>query len=311
MSKTVFLFPGQGAQKAGMGQDFATAFAPAREIFERATAALGWDVAGRCFDGPQEELNRTAVSQPAILTVSMAIHCVLAQELPELAESSIAVAGLSLGEYSALVAADALDFEDAVRLVQKRGQFMEAACDERQGAMTSILGLDGDIIRTLCEEHGAGDVVAANFNSPGQVVISGAAEAVERVAAACRENGAKRAIPLAVSGAFHSPLMSPAAEKLRPELEAADFRRSALPLIANVSAEYVTEPADFRSGLASQITSSVLWQQSMERLIADGCERFVEIGPGNVLTGLMRRINRRAEIVNVASVDALRKLKDG
>ena len=311
MSGTVFLFPGQGAQEVGMGRDFAEAFAPARETFERAAAALGWDVAGRCFDGPREELNRTAVSQPAILTVSLAIYRALAQELPDLVESCAAVAGLSLGEYSALVAAAALDFEDAVRLVQKRGEFMEAACGEREGAMISILGLDGDTVRVLCEEHGAGEVVAANFNNPGQVVISGAAEAVGRVAAACSEKGAKRTIPLAVSGAFHSPLMNSAAEKLRPELAATDFRPAAVPVIANANAEYVTEPEAFRSGLASQITSSVLWQQSMERLIADGCERFVEIGPGNVLTGLMRRIDRRADIVNVASVEALRQLKDG
>lgn len=311
MSRTVFLFPGQGAQEVGMGRDFAEAFAPARETFERATAALGWDVAGRCFDGPREELDRTAVSQPAILTVSLAIYRVLAQELPDLVESCAAVAGLSLGEYSALVAADALDFEDAVRLVRKRGEFMEAACGERQGAMISILGLDGDTVRALCAERGAGEVVAANFNSPGQVVISGAAEAVGRVAAACSEKGAKRAIPLAVSGAFHSPLMNSAAEKLRPALEAADFRRAAVPLVANASAEYVTEPAALRLGLASQITGSVLWQQSMERLIGDGYERFVEVGPGNVLTRLMRRIDRRAEIVNVASVEAVRKLKDG
>jgi len=311
MSRTVFLFPGQGAQGVGMGRDFAEAFAPARETFDRAAAALGWDVAGLCFDGPQEELNRTAISQPAILTVSLAIYRVLAQELPDLVESCAAVAGLSLGEYSALVAADALDFEDAVRLVQKRGEFMEAACGEREGAMISILGLDGDTVRALCEEHGAAEVVAANFNNPGQVVISGAAEAVGRVAAACSEKGAKRTIPLAVSGAFHSPFMNSAAERLRPELAATDFRPAAVPVIANANAEYVTEPGAFRSGLASQIISPVLWQQSMERLIADGCERFVEIGPGNVLAGLMRRIDRRADIVNVASVEALRQLKDG
>ena len=309
MGRTAFLFPGQGAQKAGMGRDFHAAFPVARETFAAAGAALGWDVAAKCFDGPQAELDRTAVSQPAILTVGAAILRVVEQEAPGLWRSCEAVAGLSLGEYTALAAADALDFADAVRLIQLRGRYMEEACAERRGAMTSVLGLDGEAVKQLCAAHGEGAVWAANFNSPGQVVISGDAEKIKRVAEACVAAGAKRAVPLAVAGAFHTPLMQSAADKLRPELARAPFRPAARPVVANVNAAYVTAPEAVRSGLASQVTSAVLWQQSMERLLADGYTRFVEVGPGNVLSGRLRRIGREAEAISIADVAALEKVR--
>jgi len=307
--KTAFLFPGQGAQKVGMGQDFHAAYSVARETFAEAARVLGWDVAARCFRGPQEELNRTAVCQPAILTVSIAIFRVLQEKLPALSRSCGAAAGLSLGEYSALVVAGALDFADALRLVQKRGEFMERTCREHQGTMVSVIGLSADDVRAACDEAGGGKVVAANFNCPGQVVISGAAEAVQSVAAACVARGAKRTVPLSVAGAFHSPFMQSAAVRLQTELAGVPFRAAAFPIVSNVTAAYVREPGEFRSCLVSQITGPVLWQQSMERLLGDGFNCFIEVGPGNVLSGLMRRIAPQAEIINVAAMEALAGLK--
>ena len=215
MARLAFLFPGQGAQTVGMGRDFAEAFPSAARVFDEAGQVLGWDVAAACFNGPQAELDRTSISQPAILTVSTAIVAALREAGAEQVKECSEAAGLSLGEYSALVMAGALEFADALRLVQQRGRFMEEACAQNPGAMASVLGLDDEIVEALCAQaREVGMVVAANFNSPGQVVVSGTREAVARVAELARERKAKRVLPLAVSGAFHSPLMEPAAERL-------------------------------------------------------------------------------------------------
>jgi [acyl-carrier-protein] S-malonyltransferase len=307
MARLAFLFPGQGAQTVGMGGDFAEAFPSAARVFEEAGQVLGWDVAAVCFNGPQADLDRTAICQPAILTVSAAIVAALRETCPERVKECSEVAGLSLGEYSALVMAGALAFPDALRLVQQRGRFMEEACAQNPGAMASVLGLDDEIVEALCAQaREVGMVVAANFNSPGQVVVSGTREAVARVAELARERQAKRVLPLAVSGAFHSPLMEPAAERLQVELNGAPMKPCAIPVIANVTAAPVLEPAEIRIALARQVKSPVLWSQSVRRLIEDGCTRFVEVGPGKVLTGLMKRIAPGCKVANVSTVEALR-----
>lgn len=308
MAKLAFLFPGQGAQIVGMGKDFADASPAARRVYDEAARVLGWDVAARCFTGPQAELDRTSISQPAILTTSMAIVAAMEEAGSKHVKECAGVAGLSLGEYSALVMARAVSFADALRLVQKRGQFMEEACLQNPGAMASVIGLDEDIIEAICAQaREVGMVVAANFNSPGQVVISGAQEAVARAGELARERGAKRVLPLAVSGAFHSPLMAPAAAKLEAELNSTPIAAPALPVIANVTAAPVTDAEDVRRSLARQVKAPVLWGPSMRRLIDDGFTRFVEVGPGKVLQGLMKRIAPDAPVLNLSTMDALRK----
>jgi len=307
MARLAFLFPGQGAQTVGMGRDFAVSFPSAARVFEEAGQVLGWDVAAVCFNGPQAELDRTSISQPAILTVSAAIVAALRQTGAGQVKECFEAAGLSLGEYSALVMAGALEFPDALRLVQQRGRFMEEACAQNPGTMASVLGLDDEIVEALCAQaREVGMVVAANFNSPGQVVVSGTREAVARVAELARERQAKRVLPLAVSGAFHSPLMEPAAEQLLVELNGAPMKPCAFPVIANVTAAPVREPEEIRIALARQVKCPVLWSQSVRRLIADGCTRFVEVGPGKVLTGLMKRIAPDCKVANVSTVEALK-----
>jgi [acyl-carrier-protein] S-malonyltransferase len=290
-----------------MGRDFAEAFPSAARVFEQAGQILGWDVAAACFNGPQAELDRTSISQPAILTVSAAIVAAMREAGVEQVKACSEVAGLSLGEYSALVMAGALDFPDALRLVQQRGRFMEEACVQNPGAMASILGLDDGIVEGLCAQaREVGMVVAANFNSPGQVVVSGTREAVARVSELARESQARRVLPLAVSGAFHSPLMEPAAERLQVELNGAPMKPCTMPVIANVTAAPVREPDEIRIALARQVKSPVLWSQSVRRMVEDGCTRFVEVGPGKVLTGLMKRIAPECKAANVSTVEMLR-----
>jgi [acyl-carrier-protein] S-malonyltransferase len=306
MGKTAILFPGQGAQVVGMGKDFAAQPAAAR-IYERAAQVLGWDVAALCFNGPQAELDRTVRCQPAILTTSIAIVEALKASGSKALDGASAAAGLSLGEYSALVMSGALDFEDALRLVQKRGQYMEEACAQNPGTMMSVLGLEDGIVEAICAQaRETAMVVAANYNSPGQVVISGTREGTERAAALAKERGAKRVLPLAVSGAFHSPLMEPAAARLEAELAATALRAPALTLVANVTAQPVADPEDIRRALARQVKSPVLWSQSVQWLLKDGVTNFVEIGPGKVLSGLMKRTAPEAPVVNISSADALK-----
>ena len=305
--KLAFLFPGQGAQKVGMGKDFAEASPAAARVYEEAGEILGWDVAAICFDGPQEELNRTSISQPAILTTSAAILAAMRDAGRNEVEKCTAAAGLSLGEYSALVMSGALEFPNALRLVQQRGQFMEEACERNPGTMMSVIGLEDGIVEALCAQaREDGMVVAANYNSPGQVVISGAQEGVDRAAELARQKGAKRVLPLAVSGAFHSPLMGSAAEKLEEVLAATSIVPCNMAVISNVTAGPVSDPRDIRRVLASQVRSAVRWRQSMQRLVEDGYVNFVELGPGKLLTSLMRRIAPECKVQNISTEEALR-----
>jgi len=307
MAKIAFLFPGQGAQTVGMGKDFADAFPAAARVFEEASDALGWDVADVCFNGPQEELDRTSISQPAILTTSSAVLAAMQEAGRGEVKACAAAAGLSLGEYSALVMAKALDFRQALRLVRKRGELMEEACEKNPGTMMSVLGLEDDIVVAICAQaRDVGMVVTANFNCPGQIVISGASPGIERAADLARQRGAKRVRPLAVSGAFHSPLMAGAAERLEQELAEAPIATCTMDVVANVSAEPVREPDEIRLALAKQVRSPVLWSQSVRRLIDKGCTRFIEVGPGDVLTTLMKRIAPEVKRENISSVEALR-----
>jgi len=308
MGKTAFLFPGQGAQTIGMGKDFAEASPAAAAVYEKASAVLGWDVADLCFNGPKEELDNTSVCQPAILTTGIAILEAMREAGRKEPDACTAAAGLSLGEYTALVMAGALELADALKLVQKRGVFMEDACKANPGAMAGVIGLDDDIVEALCAEaREAGMVVAANFNCPGQVVISGSVAGVARASELAKQRGAKRVRPLAVSGAFHSPLMAPATERLEAELAETPFRHCAFDVIANVTAEPVRRPSETRLCLAKQLRSPVRWTQSVLYLAGKGYNRFVEVGPGNVIAGLVRRIAPRAAMENVSAVDALRK----
>jgi len=291
-----------------MGQDLAHAYAPAKEVFERADAALGFSLSKLCFAGPEDELNRTDVSQPAILAHSWAVFEVLrsTDAGKELIESANACAGLSLGEYSALAAAGAMQWEDALKLVRKRGEFMQAACDLVPSTMASILNLGEKDLEAVCEkaaEETEGVCVMANFNSPGQIVIAGDKKAVAKACELAKEAGAKRCIELSVAGAFHSPLMEPAREQLAAEIENVQFRDPVLPVVANVTAKPVTTAGEAKRLLIQQLTVPVRWADSMELLVQDNFSRFVEIGPGNVLAGLLRKIAREAVKESVGTAE--------
>lgn len=301
MGKKVVLFPGQGAQKVGMGKDLYESVTAARDIYDRAGAAIGMDLATLCFEGPEEELNDTAVCQPAILATSIAaLEAMKAKGRHMKADMT---AGLSLGEYTALVYAGAIAFEDAVRLVRCRGVFMKEAGQLNPGAMVSVLGMSREAVMEIvaaCRDKGT--LVAANFNCPGQIVLSGRTEAVERAEVLAKERGAKRAIRLVVSGAFHSPLMEPAAEKLKAELAGMNIVPPVVPLVSNVSAKYVTGAEEVRDFLALQLTSPVLWEDSMRFLIAEGMTEAVEVGPGRVLSGLLAKTDRDVAVGNIGSL---------
>jgi [acyl-carrier-protein] S-malonyltransferase len=307
--KTAFLFPGQGAQKVGMGKDLHEAFEPARRVFDLAEAACGMPLKQLCFEGPEEQLARTDVCQPAIFTVSAATLAALADLLgPDKAEAirPAFMAGLSLGEYTALYAADAIDLQAAVRLVARRGELMQQAAVAVPSAMVSIIGLDEAKVQELVAAAAGGEALScANFNCPGQIVISGAAAACKRAEAMAGNFGASGAVALNVAGAFHSEIMAPAAPKLAKALSAADFRTPRTPVVSNVDAAPVGGPGDIRAKLVGQLTSPVRWQQSVEFLLAAGVEKFYEIGPGRVLAGLMRRISRRADIVSLNSTESV------
>ena len=306
MSAIAFLFPGQGAQHVGMGKDFADASPAAKRTYEEAADTLGWNVARVCFHGPPEELDRTEICQPAILTTSLAILAAMEEAGRAEVNACAAAAGLSLGEYSALVMARAMTFPDALRLVRKRGRFMEDACRENPGAMTSILGLEDGIVEAICAETRQTDmVVAANYNCPGQVVISGTRQGVEKAAALALQRGAKRALPLAVSGAFHSPLMEPAAARLEAELAQTPISPCQITVLSNVGAEPVKDPPQIRNALARQLRCPVRWTQSVRRLVREDHDTFIELGPGKVLTALFRRIAPGAAIENISHLQAL------
>jgi [acyl-carrier-protein] S-malonyltransferase len=286
-----YLFAGQGAQAVGMGKDLAAAFPKAKDLFDRASAILGFDLAKVCFEGPAEELNRTDRCQPALLVHGIACLEVAARKGLPPAE---AAAGLSLGEYTAHVYAGSLTFEDGVRLLQKRGQYMQEACDKTPSGMVSILGLDRDQCVQACQ--GMGDVGVANLNAPGQIVLSGENGALEKAVAKAKELGAKRAIPLKVAGAYHSVVMRPAQEKMQKELAAVKIVKPRIPVYANVSAKPLTDPEEIRSALATQICSSVLWEDSVRAI---GAAKYFEFGPGRVLAGLVRKIDEKAETVSI------------
>ncbi len=307
MAPLALLFPGQGAQETGMGRDLAAGYASARRVFQTANERLDLELDRLCFEGPDEVLARSDIAQPAILTVSVAALRALEEEasgLPPVAAS----AGLSLGEYTALVAAGALAFPDAVEVVRRRGTYTQEACDANPGTMYSILGLEDAAIEDACaraREQTAGGVWPANYNCPGQLVISGEEQAVETAATICREMGARRAIQLDVAGAFHTELMQPAAEKLGPVLRETEFRNPRHTVVANVTGRPVTDPDEIRRRLIEQITGPVRWSSSMEWLVEQGVEEFCEVGPGRVLCGLLRRIDRSRTRINLRNAQAV------
>lgn len=306
MTNLAFLFPGQNSQYAGMGRDLADKYAAARQTFEEADDALGFSISKLCFEGPEDQLKLTEFQQPAICTVSVAALRVLAEKgvTPQF------VAGHSLGEYAANVAAGALRFGDAVRTVRRRGKFMQEAVPQGQGAMAAVLGLSSEQTARACDDAAAETqnvVSAANFNSPEQTVISGDAAAVERAAQLCRERGAKRVVMLQVSAPFHCALMQPAQDRLAELLRATEFAEPGVPVAVNVDASLVTDAAQLRDALIRQVTGAVRWVESVQLLIAQGPAAFVEVGPGKVLGGLMRQIDRGQTYVNVEDEASLEK----
>ncbi len=311
--KTAFLFPGQGAQIVGMAADVVGAFVPAAEIFEKANDIVGFDLRKICFEGPAEQLNTTTISQPAIFTVSAAILEVFRSLTGTSSIVPDVTAGLSLGEYTALYAAGCISFEDGLALVHKRGQAMQAAADATQGAMVSVIGLDEQKVHDICQQAGQGELLEpVNFNCPGQIVISGTVEACERAVEIAEKNGAMKAIKLEVAGAFHTEMMNSAADTLDQALAGCSVSDPAdISVIANVNAEYYQDAQQIRQGLVKQLTSAILWQKCMERLIAEGVEKLYEIGPGRVLTGLMKRINRKMKVINISSAQTLTDLVKG
>lgn len=333
MAKIAFIFPGQGAQHVGMGKDVYEAFAAARHVFDEAEKIIGLPIKKLCFEGPEEELNRTDIAQPAIFTVSAAILASMTSAMPDekiAAMRPAHMAGLSLGEYTALFAAGAVGFVDTLKLVARRGAAMQAAATAGPSGMIAIMGLDEPAANKLCQSAaGDGVLTCANFNAPGQIVLSGSVEACKRAEEMAKDHGASGAIPLKVAGAFHSSFMKPAADELskalgevsfssptgvtadksRPcVLLAQAFASDGVEIIANVDAQPYGCMCGASARLLSQLTGAVRWQQSMELLLARGVERFYEIGPGKVLAGLMRRISRRTEVVVVNGREAVEKL---
>jgi [acyl-carrier-protein] S-malonyltransferase len=300
----VYLFAGQGSQYAGMGKDLYENFPAARDIFDRAQGLLDFDLKKICFEGPQEQLKITKISQPAIVTVSIAAFEAFKSKNKV---TSAYMAGLSLGEYSALIASGSIAFEDGIRLIKRRGELMDEAARKYPGKMAALLDLTLDKIKEICASSGA---EIANLNCPGQVVISGKSEAIDKALPLCEAAGAKRVIPLEVSGAFHSSLMAEAAEGLKEALDKTRISAPAVPVISNYTALPQDKPGQIRENLVQQVRSSVKWEDSMRFILSKGIINFVEFGPGKVLKGLMRKIDSAAQVVNIekkADLDSMRE----
>lgn len=304
MSKIAFIFPGQGAQTCGMGQDFYEQTETGRELFDKATDLLGFSMPKLCFE-PNEELNITEYTQPAMVTASIAMMKVLMERTgirPAVA------AGLSLGEYPAMVAAGVMSEEDAIRTVRQRGILMQEAVPAGKGAMSAVLAMDAEAIEKVLEPIEG--VQIANYNCPGQIVISGKTEAVAEATEALKAAGAKRVLPLKVSGPFHSEMLTEAGRKLGEVLAQVEIHTPEIPYVANATADYVTEAAQVKGLLEKQVSSSVRWEQSIRRMLADGVDTFIEIGPGKTLTGFMKKIDKNAKAMNIEKLEDIEKVKE-
>ena len=300
-----FVFPGQGSQLVGMGADFYQLYPLAKKYYDFANTVLGFNLTKISFEGPEDELKQTYVTQPALFVQSVIIDALLKEKRirPEI------VAGHSLGEYSAVVSSGALSFEEALPLVKLRGELMQHAGEKQPGTMAAIIGLSEEAVQDICEyASSTGVVVPANFNSPGQIVISGSVEGVHRAMQLAAEKGAKRVVELVVSGAFHSPLMESAVVELEKALKAAGFRPPEIPIVSNVTAQATTDPEEIRSNLVNQLTHPVRWIKSVETMISKGVTQFFEVGSGRVLTGLSKRINRSISCSPVGKVQDLEKI---
>jgi len=299
MSKIALMFPGQGAQHVGMGKLLAEQYPKARELYDQAAEILGYDLAGLCFEGPADDLDATIVSQPALFVTSLAALEKLRAEQPEIVLGCEMAAGLSLGEYTALVFGGAMSFEDGLRLVQRRGQAMQAAADATPSGMVSILLLDRDQVQAICDEAlGRGTIQIANYLCPGNLVVSGTNAACLR-AAELTEAAGGQAVPLAVAGAFHTEIMKPADDELAEALADVDLRSPDLPVVSNVDAQPHTDPDDIRNMLVQQVINPVQWENSLNAMISAGCTEFFEVGPGKVLKGLLKRVSRKMPCTTV------------
>jgi [acyl-carrier-protein] S-malonyltransferase len=303
MGKIAFVFPGQGSQYVGMGKTLVAKFSYTKKFFDEANTALGFDLAKLCFEGPEDELKKTEITQPAILTIS----AICLEALKSFGSvKADAAAGHSLGEYSALYAAGAISFKDAVKLVNMRGKFMQSAVPLGVGTMAAILGLDHQIVKDICvKASSAGTVEAANINCPGQIVISGKVAGVAEAIKLCKEAGAKRAIELQVSAPFHSSLMKPAADNLAAELMNVGIVNASIPVVSNVTGDYTTDASQIKDLLVRQMTSPVQWEGSINKMSADGFDTFIEVGPGKVLTGLIKKIAPKARLFNISDAASL------
>lgn len=304
MGKIAFLFPGQGAQYVGMGKEIYENSNIAMEIFDKADEELGFPISKLCFEGSKEELDKTENTQPAILAMSIAVLKVLEEK----GIKADAAAGLSLGEYSALVYSEVLSFEDAVKLVKKRGKYMQEAVPQGIGTMAAVLGLDSEKVKEACTAASSkGIVEVANYNCPGQIVIAGEVAAVEYACEKVKELGAKRAIMLPVSGPFHTSMLKPAADKLFDELKKVEINENKIPVITNVTGNYIEDISEIKDLLRKQVMSSVMWEDTIRRMLEDGIDTFIEIGPGRTLSNFVKKINRKVVVLNVEDLKSLEK----